>query len=94
MLELVHDQEIGLDLDWSRRSGVQGEELGVAGGGEHDVVRHLELTEHGPVRRDRSDGCVRARNDDDLILAVFAHEDERDPGRADTFELEVHPRSS
>ena len=72
----------GSHVDRSRRRGVQREERRLARGGEHDVVRHLELAEHGAAAATTGlDGGVRARDDDDLVLPVVGDEDEGDPGR-------------
>ena len=52
-------------------------------------VGDLELGEDGTPGRGRRDLCVRARDDDDLVLAGRVDEDQRDPGRAGACEREL-----
>ena len=51
VLEPVHDQQVGLELDRPRRRGIEREELRAARGRGDDLVRHLELAEDRATRR-------------------------------------------
>ena len=89
VLEAVDDQQVGLDRDRACGRGVQGEERGLVGRLEDDVVRNLELAEHGAFDLARRQELVRAGHDDDLVLAVCRDEDQREPGAAGTLQVEL-----
>ena len=84
----VHDHEIGPveHVAWHlpRRRGVEREVRRLPGGRRDDVQRDLELREHRVRALDvhvfRAQARVRAGRDDDLVLAVGRHEDERHAG--------------
>ena len=89
-LVAVHDRQVGVDVDRPRRGGVQAEETGrLLPRADDGGVRHLELAEHGVAlgQLESAELRVRARSDDDLVLAGRIDEDHRhacrrrDPGR-------------
>ena len=79
VLEAVDDQQVRLDVDRPRRRGVEREERRPRAAASDDRRRAPRA---GRARRPRPrrgvDGRVRARHDDDLVLAVVVDEDQRD----------------
>jgi len=69
VLELVHDQEIGLEVEHARGRGIEREEVRLRRGRVHDLVGDLELAEDGAADLARLDAQVK------LHQAVGALED-------------------
>ena len=89
VLEPVDDEQVGLEVELARRRRVQREERRLRRRREHDLVRHLELAEHGALDLARRHQRVRARDDHDLVLARDVDVDQRDAGLALALELEL-----
>ncbi len=89
VLEPVHDEQVGLEVEHPRRRGVQREERRLLGRGENDLVRDLELAEHRPFDGPWCQLGVRAGEDGDLVLALHVHVDQGNPGLALALELEL-----
>ena len=83
-LVAVHDRDVRIHRDRSRRGCVQAEDARARlPRREHRGVGDLELAENGVVRGklDLAERRVRAGSDDDLVLTGGVDEDESDPGR-------------
>ena len=84
VLEPVHDQQVGLDVDRPGGCRVQAEEPRLLRRGVDRVVGDLQLADDrirvGDVDLLGRDVGVRSRRDDDLVLAQRVHEDQRDAG--------------
>ena len=79
-LVAVGDNEVGVDHEGSSGGGVDAEPVRLVARLIQSGIGDLELAEDVSRRGEVTDFAVRARDDDNLILAVARDEDDRDAG--------------
>ena len=91
VLEPVDDQQVGLEVEHPGRRGVQGEELGFRRRRIDDLVRHLELGQHGALDLARRHVGIRPGEHGDLVLALQVDVDQRDTRLSRALDVELDP---
>ena len=90
-LVAVRDDEIRLDRERPRRRRIDAEPVRLRSRLLERLVRNLELAEHVAFHREAADQRIRTGHDDDDVLAVLCHEDDRHSRRSiDLSQVEHH----